>query len=157
MVSFSVFKIILIQQAAVRQKSMVTDIKEAVFNADKMIHIVVKGWKDITDTMPRRFLIPNTQYFEKKKLTVVRSFEKIAGDNWLHVSVSAKGKIPTYNELTNVKKLFIGDDQKAIQIFPKEEEHVNIQPNTLHLYTCLTRDPLPDFRKKCSVTGLIGL
>jgi hypothetical protein len=42
--------------------------------------------------------------------------------------------------------MFVGSARKAVMVLPAEEEHVNIHPFCLHLYSPLDRDPLPDFR-----------
>ncbi len=66
---------------------------------------------------------------------------------WLHVSVSHHVRIPCYRELAEVKRVFVGDDLQALQIFPKAEQHVNIHPRCLHLWACLEpgADGLPNF------------
>jgi hypothetical protein len=67
------------------------------------------------------------------------------GKRWYHVSVAHPERLPSYNELCEVKSVFIGDNKKAIQVFPAKSEHVNIHPNCLHLWHCVDEDPLPDF------------
>jgi hypothetical protein len=68
------------------------------------------------------------------------------GRPWLHVSLSRQGRIPSYDDITVVKQVFVGDDRLAVQVFPPKDEHVNINPNVLHLWACLDGRPLPDFR-----------
>ena len=88
-----------------------------------------------------------------------RAFEHIDGrrvigsvgqhDNkwWLHVSLSRRKYIPSYEDLADVKRVFVGDARQALQIFPRRERHVNIHPHCLHLWACLEPegDGLPDF------------
>lgn len=66
------------------------------------------------------------------------------GKEWLHVSVSRKSRLPTYEELTRIKRDFIGDDKKAVFILPEKEKHVNIHEFCLHLFYS-AENPLPDF------------
>lgn len=66
---------------------------------------------------------------------------------WLHVSLSRKNRIPSYEDMVCVKKLFVGEDRQAIQVFAPRAKHVNIGPNVLHLWCCLDGDGLPDFGK----------
>lgn len=66
---------------------------------------------------------------------------------WLHVSVAHPSRLPTYVELQEVKDVFIGQNKKAIQVFPPRNEHVNLHPYCLHLWCCLSANPIPDFRK----------
>ena len=67
------------------------------------------------------------------------------GKKWIHVSLSRKSRMPTYKDITVVKRLFIGADKKALQVLEPESEHANIHPFCLHLWHCVDADPLPDF------------
>lgn len=71
--------------------------------------------------------------------------QKADGKFWLHVSFSRKNKIPSYQDCLLVKKLFVGKDRAALQIFPTENKHINIHPYCLHLWSCLDQNPIPDF------------
>ena len=66
------------------------------------------------------------------------------GKEWLHVSVSRKRRLPTYEELTRIKRDFIGKDKKAVFVLPEKEKHVNIHNFCLHLVYSAA-NPLPDF------------
>lgn len=79
-------------------------------------------------------------------LVVISSMAKeLDGKFWQHVSLSRKSKVPSYDDMCLVKKLFIGEDKKAIQIFAQKSDHVNIHPYCLHLWHCIDGDSLPDF------------
>lgn len=83
---------------------------------------------------------------KSRGLVVIQSTSvELDGKLWLHTSYSRKKRIPTYEDTQFIKKYFIGDDKKAIAIYPKIEEHVNIMPYCLHLWSCLEDDSLPDF------------
>ena len=71
---------------------------------------------------------------------------------WRHGSVSRKDRrMPTYNNLKDMKQIVFGDHRWAVQVFPRADEHVDWagqRPNpkqVLHLYGC-EEDILPDFR-----------
>jgi hypothetical protein len=66
---------------------------------------------------------------------------------WLHVSIARADRVPDYRDLTRAKAALIGRHRKAVQVFPSEAEHVNHHPYTLHLWSCLDGDPLPDFSR----------
>lgn len=66
------------------------------------------------------------------------------GKEWLHISFSRKSKMPTYADLQLVKREFIGNDKKAIMVFPEEKNYVNIHPNCLHLWYS-AENPIPEF------------
>ena len=78
---------------------------------------------------------------------VIGSIGTHDGRWWLHVSVSRRKYIPSYEDLANVKQTFIGNRFQAMQLFPRRERHVNIMPYCLHLWACLEPDGdgLPDF------------
>lgn len=67
------------------------------------------------------------------------------GQWWLHVSASRQSRMPTWNDLRRAKDIFVGPNVAAIQVLPKQEDWVNINPFVLHLWHCLDKDPLPDF------------
>jgi hypothetical protein len=67
------------------------------------------------------------------------------GEKWLHVSLSRKWKMPSYGDIALVKRVFIGDDKKAIMVFPERKYHVNIHNFCLHLWHCVDGDGLPEF------------
>jgi hypothetical protein len=71
---------------------------------------------------------------------------------WWHVSVmhADKKKIPSWSDMAYVQKLYMGG-RWAIQYMAEEHEHVNAEPNCLHLWHCLEKKVLPDFR----VCGMI--
>lgn len=72
---------------------------------------------------------------------------------WLHVSVSRAKYIPSYEDLADVKTVFVGDALQAVQIFPRRERHVNIHPFCLHVWACLDPhgDGLPDFGREGTI------
>lgn len=69
------------------------------------------------------------------------------GKRWLHVSFSRREKIPNWDDVRAVKDLFIGKDEEALQVFPPQDEYVNVHPRTLHLWHCIDGRLTPDFRE----------
>ena len=66
---------------------------------------------------------------------------------WYHVSFSRRDRIPSYEDICIIKDCWFGKDRWAIQVHPKADEHVNIAPTCLHLWSCLEDGfRLPDFR-----------
>lgn len=91
-------------------------------------------------------------YRGPKGLKVLVSVMNESDNNdWLHVSLSHKDRLPTYEEMKQVKALFVGRDRQAIQVFPPESNHVNVHPYCLHLWCCLSANPLPDFTRGLGV------
>lgn len=70
------------------------------------------------------------------------------GRAWLHLSVSRlrKDRLPSWGELSHVKRLFIGD-RYAYQVIPPQAAHVSLA-EVLHMFALLDEhapQPLPDF------------
>lgn len=87
----------------------------------------------------------------KRMLRVLASIAPYGDDRvWLHLSISHRKRMPTYEELVYMKRHWAGENRKCIMVLPPKDEHVNIHPRCLHLYCCLDEDPLPDF------TAMIG-
>ena len=90
---------------------------------------------------------PDGAAYMNNGLLVIRGGEIHEGKRWIHVSVSRKKRLPTYEELARIKRDFIGDDKKAIMVLPEAEHHVNIHPYCLHLFHCEDGDGLPEFSR----------
>ena len=57
------------------------------------------------------------------------------GSRWLHVSVSRRDRIPSWNDLKETKDMFIGRNAEAIQVLPRDRDYVNLHPFCLHLWS----------------------
>lgn len=83
---------------------------------------------------------------DKRQMRVIASVTtEQDGRKWLHLSMSHRNRVPTYDELTYMKRHWAGDDRKCIMVLPEKSEYININPYVLHLFCCLDGDPLPDF------------
>ena len=69
------------------------------------------------------------------------------GRRWLHVSLARRTRLPSWDDVRQVKELFIGRDRPAVQVLPAASRYINIHPHCLHLWSCLDGDPLPDFAR----------
>ncbi len=61
------------------------------------------------------------------------------GCGWEHVSVTfvtrkGKARIPTWNEMCEVKRMFWSDDETVVQFHPAVEHYVNFHQHVLHLW-----------------------
>ena len=65
-----------------------------------------------------------------------RDLYVIASDGlgWEHVSVSARKRCPTWEEMCFIKSLFWDDEDVVMQLHPKRSEYVNQHPFCLHLW-----------------------
>lgn len=73
--------------------------------------------------------------------------------DWIHLSISRLNRLPTYEDLRDLKALFIGDDKYAYQVFPTKKDYFSspsqlIDRQVLHLWARVDGKPvLPDFLK----------
>ena len=56
------------------------------------------------------------------------------GQQWLHVSASRANRLPSWEDLHEVKNLLIGREKTTVQLLPKESDYVNFNKYTLHLW-----------------------
>lgn len=65
---------------------------------------------------------------------------------WLHASISAVDRMPTYDELQMMHRAVWGETGWAYQVFAPVADHVNIHPYVLHLWGRMDgRAELPNF------------
>lgn len=51
-----------------------------------------------------------------------------------HLSISRKDRLPNYDELKSARYQYLPDVKYAVQIFPPEEDFVNLHSFCLHLW-----------------------
>jgi hypothetical protein len=56
------------------------------------------------------------------------------GNGWDHVSISHKHKIPSWKVMCILKDLFFEEHENVMQLHPAAADHINIDPNCLHLW-----------------------
>lgn len=101
-----------------------------------------EGWTHRADMLPHWLAFRSRDGLA----ALISARRESDGQDWLHVSISRFDRLPSYEDLCRVKRDWVGRFRKAVQIFPPEDQHVNVCPNALHLFACLTADKLPDFR-----------
>lgn len=74
------------------------------------------------------FLIP----YKNEELKVIAT----SGEGWDHVSVSVNGKdrVPDWYEMEFIKRLFFRDNEIAIEYHMPPKDHINCNPNVLHMW-----------------------
>jgi len=55
-------------------------------------------------------------------------------EGWDHVSVSRKNRCPNWPEMEHVKRLFLRDNECAMQLHVPTSDHINVHPNCLHIW-----------------------
>lgn len=66
-------------------------------------------------------------------------------NGWEHVSIDAKTRMPTWQEMCDFKDMFFYDEETVVQYHPKKSQYVNIAPYCLHLWKPIEKytGPLP--------------
>lgn len=110
--------------------------------ADVSPRVLPAGWRRLSD-------YANAAFYESiDGIRVIAEAELHGSDVWLHVSLSRANRDPSYADMQRVKRLFVGAERKAVQVFPPEAEHYNFHPHCLHLWAPLGHDPLPNFLRE---------
>ena len=86
-----------------------------------------------------------------RRLRIVHSVSREPdGEIWAHLSISREGNfLPDWYQVRDAQRLLYPFGVGHIVIVP-ETEHVN-EANVHHVWTCLTKQVLPDFRKMGSI------
>lgn len=103
--------------------------------------VLPRGWVDVARSQDGRMY----RHQALGLMVICSGAVEEDGRRWVHVSVSRKSRIPSYDDLRVVKHLFIGGDKQAVQLFPPDDRHINLHPFCLHLWHCIDGDGLPDF------------
>ncbi|HJA81276.1 MAG TPA: hypothetical protein H9776_05930 [Candidatus Mediterraneibacter intestinipullorum] len=75
-----------------------------------------------------------------KNCTIIASW---AG-GWEHVSVCPSNRVPTWNEMCQIKDMFWDDDEVVMQLHPAKSNYVNLMENCLHLWKPIHKEiPVP--------------
>lgn len=69
------------------------------------------------------------------------------GRRWIHLSCSRKTRNPSWDDLVQIRDVFIGPHRSAYQVLAPKAKHVNIHPHCLHLWHCPDEEILPDFTR----------
>jgi hypothetical protein len=90
--------------------------------------------------------VPAHRWVRSDGLAVIGSVEPHSrGGRWIHVSLSRARHLPSWQDVRDVKDLFVGRDRIAVQVLPPEDLYVNAHKYCFHLWSCLD-DPqlVPD-------------
>lgn len=66
-----------------------------------------------------------------------------AGMGWEHVSVSRRSRLPTYEDLDEIRREFWGPKDTVMQLFVPKADHVNAHPYCLHLWRPIDGTEIP--------------
>lgn len=99
---------------------------------------------ELRHTHPKHGRTPDGTDFGFFVLGPLRIISGGSGERWEHVSVSCADRTPTWDEMSQVKALFWGDDETVLQFHPRRSEYVDEHPYCLHLWRRRRKNhPLP--------------
>ena len=102
--------------------------------------VLPDGW-----TILQRFGDGGAYQFRNGLRVIVSTATMADGHEWMHISVSRKDRLPSYDDLKFVKNTF-AEKRFAYQVFPPPDDNVNIHEFCLHLWLPLSIDlPIPNF------------
>ena len=74
-------------------------------------------------------------YQHRSGVIVIASIDTMEdGTVWKHVSGSKHRKNPNWQDMYGIKRVFFGDEEEAIQVFPRHDDMVDLS-NCLHLWS----------------------
>lgn len=82
----------------------------------------------ISSSQRSEFLIPAVS------ATATISAIDFKDDDFEHVLLNPKNRLPTYEEMANLKDIFWNQNEVTIQVHPSKSEYINIENYTLHLW-----------------------
>lgn len=68
-------------------------------------------------------------------LVLVSVATKNYGHKVLHVSLSRRSRLPSWEDVKRVKDAFIGPEREAYHVLPKQSDYINLMPYCLHLWS----------------------
>lgn len=66
----------------------------------------------------------------QKGMTVIWSY----GGGWEHISIDGKHRMPTWEEMCQLKDMFFNYDECCVQYHPPKSEYVNNVKHCLHIW-----------------------
>jgi hypothetical protein len=75
------------------------------------------------------------------------------GAGWDHVSVSARGRVPTWEEMDRVKGLVFRDDEVVMQLHINGHQKINVCQYCLHLWRPQTAEEIAAIRQRWEASG----
>ena len=106
--------------------------------------LLYPGWTEIDPPVP----LTRAYLHAERGLVVLHSIDlvtdvywDIGGDVWWdHLSVSQPKRLPSWEELREVKNYFLGVNREAIQVLPREVDYVNLAENCLHIWARVRKE-----------------
>lgn len=90
---------------------------------------------------------PSKVYLKGEVAVIFSDDDQYEGENsdkWRHVSLSCRKRLPTWEEILDVRYSFFPKNAHVIQIFPPSKDYINIHPNCFHLWQNKSRSIIPD-------------
>lgn len=83
--------------------------------------------------------------YRRGELSVITTCDTSEGRVRIHMSVSHKDRLPTWDEMKELREEILPLNRDFIMFFPKIEDYVNLHTNCLHLMELKPSDNLNNF------------
>lgn len=106
--------------------------------------VMPAGWRSVRKTED------GAAWTNDRLAVIVSAATELDGKRWLHLSCSLmgdEGKLPSWDDLREVRDVFLGDEALCLHLIPPRSEHVNIHSGVMHLWHCMDGRPTPDFTR----------
>lgn len=103
------------------------------------------GWHEHNPIYANGVVFGGRAFDSPAGLRCILSADEINGSDWLHLSVSRRSRIPSYEDLLLARRTFLHESKPSYQVFPRATEYRSLPGATvLHLWQPLGADPFPD-------------
>lgn len=90
-------------------------------------------------------------------ITVLRSLSRTSsGIWWIHLSLSRRDRVPSWDEIKKVALDFLGD-RTAMHVVAKGKDHINIHPNCFHLWALVNSEDEGAIPNLQNITWEVGI
>lgn len=103
----------------------------------------IKGWRLLAILMDGLVL----QHDELSLRVILSVGLEEDGKTWLHFSLSHPDRLPTWEELRDISRMFWGEERMSIHVVPPKSKHVNLHSTAMHLWSCVDGPTIPDFTR----------
>jgi hypothetical protein len=83
--------------------------------------------------------------YARGDLNVIITKDTADGQTRIHMSVSHSDRLPTWEEMKNIREELLPLNRDFAMMFPNVRDYVNIHPNCLHLIELKPSDRLSSF------------
>lgn len=82
---------------------------------------------------------------ERDPLRAIVTVDLVGDEDWLHLSVSRKRRMPLWHDLLLARDELFGPERLFVQLVPPASAWLNMHPFCMHLFSRVTGPTVPDW------------